>query len=488
MTHKVFASCAVVALLLAPRAAGAQAQSTGQADSPGWLKDRRYAEGIGIRSGDLEWHVGLAGEAGYDSNWLLRTDRKACPGGNAGSCDNGPPIIPAAEFRITPSFSVGSLGPQRREGGGGGDVTFRAGASATWRQFIGLSSDSTGNSDISQQNSGLPSIAADARIDVLAGHPVGGAVFVNYARVVQPNETSTNPDLSFDRDDIGGGAELAIQPGSGTLDAHLGYQLHTELFEQSQAVGFSNLTHQIYLRERWKFRPRTALIYDGSIGFTSYLQPQSAAVQGLVGSTPIRTRIGLNGLITDRFAALAVVGWAASLDDATGAPQQPQYDGPIGQAELKWFLAASPGIAELNQVSLSLSSITLGYNRDFQTSYLANYYGSDRGYLRFAYFFAGRALLSLEGGFGAVEYPTMFWLPPTTAAVQLRHAAFTDWRADATLFGEYRFSDTIGVNATLRYTSNISNQLIPDAPPPAMGVFGMGWNRFEAFVGVRWFL
>ena len=102
--------------------------------------------------------------------------------------------------------------------------------------------------------------------------------------------------------------------------------------------------------------------------------------------------------------------------------------------------------------------------------------------------FAGRALVSLEGGFGAVEYPTMFWLPPTTAAVQLRHAAFTDWRADATLFGEYRFSDTIGVNATLRYTSNISNQLIPDAPPPAMGVFGMGWNRFEAFVGVRWFL
>ncbi len=494
MTHKVLASCAVIAVLCAARAASAQTPAAGQGDSPGWLKDRRYAEGIGIRSGDLEWHVGVAGEAGYDSNWLLRTDRKSCPGGNANQCDNGPPIIPSAEFRVTPSFSVGTLGPQRREGGGGGDIAFRAGASATWREFIGLSSDSTGTSDIAEQNSGLPSIAADARLDILPGHPVGGSLFVNYARIVQPNATLTNPDFAFNRDDLGGGGELSIQPGSGTLDWHFGYQVRTELFEaRDQNAGFDNLTHQIYTRGRWKFRPRTALIYDGSVGFVTYLYPDQASVQGLVGSTPIRARIGLNGLVTDRFAALAVVGWGASFYDTSATPQQPQYDGPIGQAELKWFLAASPGVAEaLNQVSLSLSSITLGYNRDFQNSYLANFYGSDRGYLRFAYFFAGRALVSLEGGFGAVEYPKMFWILPATptamATVIDRHAAFTDWRADATLFGEYRFSDTIGVNATLRYTSNISNQLVPDVPPPGVGVFGMGWNRFEAFLGVRWFM
>jgi hypothetical protein len=486
MTHKVLASCAVVAVLLAARAACAQTQLAGQADSPSWLKDRRYAEGIGIRTGDLEIHPGIAGEVGYDSNWLLRTDRVSCPGGAGGKCDNGPPVISAAEFRVTPSLSVSTLGPQRSDSGG--DVSFRAGVSATFREFVGLSSDSTGNSDISQQNSAIPSIAADARFEILAGHPVGGSVFANYARVVQPNETSTDPDLSFNRDDLGIGAELALQPGSGTLDWHFGYQLRTELFEEGQALGFDNLTHLIYTRGRWKFRPRTALLYDGSLGFVTYTRPEGAAVQGLVGSTPIRTHIGLTGLITDRFAATALIGWGASFYDTTATPQQPQFDGPIGQAEVKWFLAGSPGIAALNQVSLSLSSITLGYNRDFQNSYLANYYGSDRGYLRFAYFFAGRALVSLEGGFGAVEYPTMFWLPPSTPTVQVRHAPFTDWRADATLFAEYRFSDTVGVNTTLRYTTNISNELVPDAPPPGTSVFGMGWNRFEAFVGVRWFM
>jgi len=491
MTHKVLASCAVVALLLAARAASAQTLAAGQADAPTWLKDRRYAEGIGIRTGDLELHPGLAGEIGYDSNWLVRTDRQDCPGGLGGKCDNGPPVIPSAEFRITPSFTVSTLGPQRSDSSP--DVAFHAGVSATFREFIGLSSDSTGVNDISQQNSPAPSIGADARFDILAGRPVGGALFANYSRVVQPNETSTNPDLAFNRDDVGVGAELALQPGSGTLDWHFGYQLHTELFEERQALGFDNLTNQVYTRGRWKFRPRTALIYDGSLGFVTYTRPGGAAAQALVDSTPVRTHIGINGLITDRFSAMALIGWASSFYDVSALPQLKQYDGPIGQAEIKWFLAASPGIAALNQVSLSLSSIALGYTRDFQNSYLANYYGSDRGYLRFAYFFAGRALLSLEGGFGAVEYPEMFWLPPDVmlapgALPPVRHAAFTDWRADATLFGEYRFSDVVGVNATLRYTTNISNALVSDVPPPGIGVFGMGWNRFEAFLGARWFM
>jgi hypothetical protein len=499
MTPKAFAPCAAIAVLFAARAALAQTQSPVQADSPSWLSDRRYSEGPGIRTGDVELHLGAAGEAGYDSNWLLRTDRQICPrpvinGVVNGPCDNGPPIIPAAEFRITPSFSVATLGPQRSDVAP--DLAFRAGVSATLRQFIALSSDSTSNSDLAQENGVGPSILADARMDILAGRPVGGAVFANYARVIQPNETSTNPNLAFDRDDIGIGAELAIQPGSGTLDAHFGYQLHTELFEESQALGFSNLTNQIYVHGRWKFRPRTAIIYNGSVGFNTYTEPSQAQAQGLVGSTPIRSTIGINGLVTERFSALAIVGWGASFLDNSPLPNMKNYDSVIGQAEIKWYLAASPGIAALNAVSLSLSSIALGYTRDFQDSYLGNYYGSDRGYLRFAYFFAGRALVSLEGGFGAVEYPDMYWIGPTgdvpPGQAALRHTAFTDWRADATLFGEYRFSDVVGVNATLRYTTNISNELVPDAPPtngvPVPGVFGMGWNRFEAFLGVRYFM
>jgi hypothetical protein len=119
----------------------------------------------------------------------------------------------------------------------------------------------------------------------------------------------------------------------------------------------------------------------------------------------------------------------------------------------------------------------------------------DRGYLRFSYFFSGRTLLTLEGGAAAVEYPNMIW----EATGDPRHPAFTDVRADATVFGEYRFTDSFGLNATVRYTENFSNNSVPEfdqgahptnppnQPPPGVS-YDMAWNRFEAFLGVRWFL
>ncbi len=490
MTHKVLAACTVLVALLASHAASAQSQTPGQSDSPQWLKDRKFSEGIGIRSGDLELHPGLAGEVGYDSNWLLRSDRQVCGAGL--QCQNGPPVapvVPAAEFRITPSLTLSTLSGPRRAGDSGDvapTVAFRAGINATYRAFVGLGNDSSGINDISQQNTlKNTSVGADVRLDVLPGRPVGGSLFVNYSRVPQPDVTNVDPDLAFNSDNVGGGVDLAFQPGGGTLDWHVGYQANGVLFEETDGQPFSNVTNEVVTRGRWRFRPRTALIYDANFRFVSYTNSVLAQTQGLDNSTPLRARIGLNGLVTDLFALLALVGWGASFFDTSQFAQQPQYDSVIGQAELKWFLAASPGVAAaLSDVSLSLSSIAVGYSRDFQNSYLGDYSGRDRGYLRFSYLFAGKVLLTLEGGVGAVEYPNLYWLSP----VQLRHASFTDIRADATLFGEYRLGEAFGINATIRYTSNISN--VHDMPDQegSPALFDMSWNRLEAFLGVRWFL
>jgi hypothetical protein len=134
-------------------------------------------------------------------------------------------------------------------------------------------------------------------------------------------------------------------------------------------------------------------------------------------------------------------------------------------------------------VSLSQSSIAVGYTRDFQTSYLTDFYGLDRGYLNFSYFFAGRLLVTLTGGLGAIEYPTLF-LPTNT------HTGFTDLRADATLYGEYRFTNSFALNATLRYTTNVSNAIIDITPQGggAQQLYAMQWQRIEAYLGVRLFL
>jgi hypothetical protein len=488
MTKRGLASTAVAVALLVSRGAGAQEQYVPQADTPQWLKDRRYNEGAGVRAGDLELHPGIAGEIGYDSNWFLRTDKQ-------GGFDNGPPgapPIPALEFRLTPSLYLSTLGPQRREAdvvAEAPDVAFRAGVNATYREFISLSNDANASApqnDISKQrNLGG---AADARLDIAPQRPFGAGLFASYGRVLQANAGTADPDLSFVRDDVNVGGEIITQPGSGTLDWHFGYQFHDTIFESSIGQPFNNTTHEAFTRGRWKFRPRTALLYDATLRFLSYANSDQATAVGLVNSTPVRTRIGLNGLVTDRFALLALVGWGAGFYDTSTVKVLPQYDSVIGQAELKWFLTASPGVAASSELTLALSSIALGYTRDFQNSYLSNYYGSDRGYIRFDYFFGGRALVSLTGGVAAIEYPQMFWLgPPATPGTPRTNKAFTDLRTDATLFSEYRLADTFGINLTVRYTANFSNTVVPELPT-ATGYYDMSWTRFEAFLGVRYFL
>jgi hypothetical protein len=279
------------------------------------------------------------------------------------------------------------------------------------------------------------------------------------------------------------GGELVTQPGGGTLDWRLGYEFDDAIFESTAGAPYDSYTQSIYTRGRWRFRPRTALVYDGSVTFNNYAHVQRAFdADGLVSSTPVRARLGLNGLVTDRFSVLIMAGWGSSFINTTPLPHQQQYDSVIGEAEIKWYLTANPGSSSPGDVGLALSSIALGYTRDFQTSLLGNYYGIDRGYLKFDYFFAGRAYVSLQGGIAAIEYPNI-WFPD---GVTPRQSSFTDARADGTLLGEYRFTDVFAINATLRYTQNFSNVAIEDIG--GMGSYGMAWQHYEAYLGVRWFM
>ena len=459
MTKRTIAVLGAVATIAIPSVANAQE----------WLKDRAYQEGAGIRTGDLELHPGIAGEIGYDSNYLLRTSSNA-----PGLVNAGP--IGAGVVRITPSLTLSTLGPQRREGDVKAEppsVRFRAGLSGTYREFI------SSNSLITQQRNF--SAAADARLEILPEHEWGAAVFGTYTRTIQPNVVG-DPDISFNRDDVGVGAEIVANPNRGTLDWHFGYQFHDTLFEQSEGKVFDNTTQEAFTRGRWKFRPQTALIYDATLRFINYTDPAPGAGT-LPNSTPVRARIGINGLITSRFAFLGLVGYGGSFYDTSQNAATPQYDSVIGQAELKWFLSANPGESAPNEASLVLSSIAIGYTRDFQNSYLGAYYGSDRGYAKISYFFAGRALISLEGGVGAIEYPTIFY-----PDAKVEHAKFTDARADATLYGEYRLSNAFAINLTGRYTQNFSNVVLQEEEGATGNGYDLSWQRVEVYAGVRWFM
>ena len=452
-----------------------------EASAQEWTKDRRIGDGKGYRTGDVELHPGIGGEVGYDSNYFLRAD-----GTDARNINSAPaaPVRDAGVIRITPSFTFNTIGPQQGPDGTPAEqpkYAFRGALAGTYYEFIGVK-------EISNQRNVAANVTT--RFDILPGRPVGAGVFAGYSRVLKPSIDGL-PDNSFNRNIVNAGAEVIVMPGGGTFDIRAGYQFTGEFFEQSNGVPFTNYKHDISLRDRWRFRPRTALFHDTSLGFVTYPN-KSRATNLLEDSTPLTTRFGMTGLLTPRFSLLAAVGYGTTLSLNAASKSTQQYDSVIGQAEATFYLSSTPNDLEPGSVSLSVSTLSFGYIRDFQKSFIGGgYYGSDRGYARLAYFFGNKALVSLDGNIGAVEYND-FYENTGTGPVKVS-SGFTDVRAGTTLFGEYHILDSLGINATFDYSQNFSNKVLtfgaPAAGAPSAGTqYDMSWKRFQAFLGVRYFL
>jgi len=438
----------------------ATASLSAAAQTQPWIKDRRYAEGIGYRTGNLELHPGFSGELGYDSNYFLRADDEK-------------PIIDVIRFRATPSLTLSTLSPQRREGGGDPPkLNFRAGTFLSYNKLFAAdsaNSDQVGNHDHSVN------VGVNFTLDVLPQKPWGFDMYGDFVRTAEPSNAD-GEDLAFDRDSVRLGAGINWRPGGGLFEWRLGYEVNYNLFERDAYTRLNNYQHYLLMRGRWRFLPRTALVYDGKVGFIRYTDPSLVQHH----ASTVNSKIGVNGLITHHFAMLAMAGWAASFYEQSGTAPVHNYDGAVGQAELKWFLLPQPSLAP-DQATVGLSSIAVGYVRDYTNSYLSDFYRRDRGYANFSYFVAGAFLISLEGGYSHLQHSPTYFLNGAE-----RKGSFGQNRADATLFGEYRPSDSIGINTTLRYDGSLGNTYVDIAPGGPQD--NLQYNRYEAWVGARWFM
>lgn len=460
---------------------------TRDASAQEWMKDRRYQEGAGIKTGSLELHPGVGGEVGYDSNWLLRSDK-------AGFANSNPKG--AGVFRLTPSLSLSTIGPQRSEGPGAAaqpaPLAFRAGLSATFREFIG-------DKEVRDQgtiSAGNVSVSANARLDYNQGRPVGFNLNVGYQRLIQPNAATADPNLSFNRSILMGGGELVFLPGGGTLDVRGGYQAYGNLFEESNGSPFTNVQHEFSLKNRWRFRPRTALFSETSLRVVNFVN-SDRSVNYLNDGMPLRSRFGLTGLVSDRFGVLVAAGYGGTFFQQANLPSSIQYDSVIGQAEGTFYLSQATGAGEPGQATLLLSTLSLGYLRDFQTSLLGNFYSVDKLYARVVYAFGGKALLQLDGYGERDGFPQPFLnrggaigpvnVPGTATPV----GEFVNWRVGGTFFAEYRITDSFGINGTVDYYKVISDTAVATdaaAAPGTAGGLHLSLNRLQALAGVRWFL
>lgn len=475
--HLLRSACTSVLAFLAVGAFASNAQAQE------WLKDRRYQEGLGLHIGEFEIHPGIAGEAGFDSNWFARTSKTGPQYENGAPAQ---PVVSAGTLRLTPSLTISSMNQQRQNEGAGAvqqaATNFKAGVSGTYREFIGPD-------EIREQRN--MSGNAYARLDLGVARPVGGAFNVGYNRTIQ-SSASGDPNSNFNRSDLTGGAELVLTPGGGTLDFRFGYNIIAALYEQSNAVPFTNLTHEFSERSRWRFTPRTSIFQDSTFRIISFPYA-NRSLSTLNGSTPVRTRIGLNGLITTRFSTLLALGYGASFYDNSSDPNVKNYESINAQAEGTFYLTANPA-TDPGGASMSLTSLSVGYMRDFRNSLIGGFYGTDRGYARLNGFFSGRVLLSVEASAEAMSFGDVYYNQGTAAAttrVKVKDA-FTNVRIGGTVFGEYRFTNTLGVNATLDYSQVLSDVELPSLDAGGVlsptQVFAMSYNRFQAFLGVRWFL
>jgi hypothetical protein len=124
-------------------------------------------------------------------------------------------------------------------------------------------------------------------------------------------------------------------------------------------------------------------------------------------------------------------------------------------------------------VTSGLSSIALGYQRTFNNSYYGSFFQRDRGYLQFSMFLLGAVAGGLEFGVSRVAFPEVI------APSGFRKDSFSQLRLDGRLFGEYRFTDTIAANATLQY-DQVNSDPVNDED--------LDYNRWQAYLGVRWFM
>lgn len=429
-----------------------------RASAQAWVNNPDF-EGAGIRAGNFELHWSAGAEFGYDSNYF-RTSGEG----------PGEDVVDVFLLRLTPSFSLSTLGAARRDTEAPPKVEFKAGAHAAYHEVIAADSE---NSDVSQQrNVGL---GADAKLDVFPRGKIGFDALAAYVRTIDTDGRSD--DLAgdgFNRDTVRGSAGVTWRPGGGGFEWRNGYNITYNAIEDGEFGYLTNVHHAINSRGRWRFLPRSALLFDGTYTFIRYIDDNSPQNDG----DTVSARVGFHGLVTYHLALLGMLGWASSFYENTATTiQARQYDSLTANAEARWFIMPRPNLEEASAVS-GLSSIALGYQRSFNNSYQGSFYQRDRGYLQFNMFLLGALSGGLELGLSRIGYPEVDANPGANVTAS---PAITQLRFDSRLFAEYRVTDIFATNATFMYDKVTSD-------PAVVSQEGLEYDRWQVYIGARLFM
>ena len=234
----------------------------------------------------------------------------------------------------------------------------------------------------------------------------------------------------------------------------MGAGLHYQItrFESDFATDLNNDTHTVFTRGRFRFLPRTSLVYNGAVSFMHYVNADERGLKGLASANTVRSTVGLDGLLTDRLNLLAAVGWGASfyderrqryarlrLGDRSGRGEVHPHERRAGGAAARRFRRSRWARRATSRTRTSATSTRrIAHTRTSCAHRRALLHGG-------------------TAGIASIRYGDVLGRTSGTPIAP----AFRNSRIDASLFGEYRVTNWFGVNGSCPYINEISDTNIP---------------------------
>jgi len=310
----------------------------------------------GLKLGDEAiLHAGVFADIGYDSNVFYGSTSQQT----------------SAVLHITPRLELTNA---ERDGSVPGGAYYDLSAALDRRQYL------SSNDAITKQDAWNPTIGGTAEFS--SGQTLSLSLTDTFSRFQQAPYVDSVQAEPITTDDNMASASLHFAPGGGRLRVMLRYTNLINKYNGAYDSG-SFMGNEGVLDVGWRWLPRTTLYAQVAQGAITYFNAN--APNAPPGSYPLRTLLGLRGLLTEKLAVNIAAGYSNAFYTRG---ENPSGLGNVGV------------LAEVNYTMSLLSRAGLGYHHDFVNSpFVGSYYNMDAIYGAFQQMVASRVVTYLFGRF-----------------------------------------------------------------------------------------
>lgn len=317
--------------------------SLGQGSS---LTTRGLASGLKLGD-DAILHAAVTADIGYDSNVFYGTDQQS-----------------SAVLHLTPRLSISNA---ERGGAIPSGTYFDLNAAVNFVKYL------SDNSDVVENDAVNPSVGG--AVEFSSDQALSFALTESFSRYQQAPYSIGKP---ITRDSNVASATLRFAPGGGRLRVMLRYVNLLDLYE-NQYDKASNMGNEGVLDIGWRWLPKTTVYLQVAQGAITYLKSNSTGVS----SYPLRTMVGLRGLLTGKLAINLAAGYSNAFYSHGTNPSG------LGNVGI---------VSELHYNLSPLSKIGIGYHHHFINSpFVGQYFNMDAVYGAYQQVVASRLVSYIFG-------------------------------------------------------------------------------------------